>query len=305
MLRSSRFVLAALACCAGPAAAQENRDELLKSAREKFVRDIKRIESNLLDRIDRELTKKSTEKDLAGKLNYERPRFVTHHIVPTALPGATVTYLQDRTKATNALREKYDAVIKELVKAKKLTEQEAVEDELSELLKASRGYGLAFPDLEMHPGPYMIVNKELNLAIDYQPQKNDRTCQLVLSPRSKGAVKPGLCWAVERDERGFVFWNVESKQCFDLPFGKQDLGQQIYTFPRLKTEEFTPNQLFPVIEVRREFMIRTTTIPSSSDELVLTPFEKSEKGVVRSIVVQQQRFKVTSASQLWQLIPVK
>lgn len=229
MLRSTGLVVAALVYWTGAAEAQPDRDELLKGAREKFEKDIKRIESNLLDRIDKELTKKTIDTALRGKLNYERPRFVTRQIVPTALPGATAAYLQERTKATNALREKYDGVIKELTKAKKLTEQEAIEDQLSELLTSSRGYGLAFPDVEAHPGPYLILNKELNLAVDIQ-MVSDRW-HLVLTPRSKGADKRSQCWTLEHEEKGFAFWNVQNKQCFDLPNGNPRNGAFILTFP--------------------------------------------------------------------------
>src|SRR5580698_1954312 len=131
----------------------DKKNALLEQAKDKFEKDISKLDDTLIANIDKATLQanKAKNKTLFEKLSFERPLFVTLHIMPTAVP--TDNYLQQRSKAVSALLKVYKPVIADLTKAKKLDEATALEKGLDEILVANRGYGLAFPDLEMKPPP--------------------------------------------------------------------------------------------------------------------------------------------------------
>jgi hypothetical protein len=297
MIRSIIVLPVALLC--GVLAAQPDHTDALERAKAKFEKEIRKADDSLIAHIDKTIVQatKAGNKALQEKLNYERPLFVTQHIIPTAI--STDAYLVQRTQATAALLKVYQPVINELTKAKKIAEVGAIEDSLSETLKASREYGLAFPvDLETHPETqFHIENKASGQVIDTIYE--DGRWNLALAPKV-GKSKPSQCWTLMREEKGFSIWNVKTGECFDLKFGNGNPGSVILTYAQDKRKESTPNLIYRLTEIRRNIVIEP-----SSNALALTATEKKFKGVTTTYVSQETKESPPSATQLWTLLVAK
>ena len=180
----------------GAIAGQPDRTEALEKAKNKFDKDVGKSEETLLAGIDKTLAKalNTSNKALHEKLTYEREMFVKLHFVPTAFPPET--YLKQRAQAITALHAVYQPAITELTKAKKLAEAAAIEAELSELLKKSRGYGIAFPDLETK-ATFLIENKSSGLVIERVNNPNNQFLMPEIQMKAKAGKKNAAqCWSI-------------------------------------------------------------------------------------------------------------
>jgi hypothetical protein len=193
----------------------------------------------------------------------------------------------------------YQPAINELTKVKKFSEAMVLEDEVSDLLKTSRGYGFAFPalpDLESNAKPlFQIENKKTGLILDGTSVDG----QPVFVPKM-GKNKPSQCWLIERDEKGFSIRNVANKKFFHLPFAKSDLGAVICLNGTHPLKEPDSRSFFRISEVHREIMIG----PAVND-LVLTLTEKTERGVTTVSLTQEKKEEMPLPTQLWTLTEVK
>ena len=185
------------------AAAQPNRTAALAKAKTKFEQDISKAEDTLIASLDKATTRAKAAGNKAGaeRLAYERDLFVNQRIIPTSIP--TGTYIKQRRQATAVLEMVYRNAIKELTKAKKDDEAQALESALSDLVKTARGYGLALPDLALRQ-PLLIENKATKLVLE--PAGKRGTGEVVLGPKL-GKQKPSQCWYIDRDEKGYVIIN--------------------------------------------------------------------------------------------------
>src|SRR5262249_14969158 len=152
----------------------------------------------LLASIDKALKASTGNKMLKEKLTYEREMFVSQRFVPTAVP--TMGYLKSRSQAISALEAAYQPAIKELVKAKKDDDAEAVEAALSDLLKAARGYGLGIPDLAGRPA-LLLENKATGTVIEPSTKEGYGDMLLVTKAAKKKALQT---WHLDREEKGYV-----------------------------------------------------------------------------------------------------
>jgi hypothetical protein len=294
MIRSIIFLLLLAFCLSGTVAAQPDRTAALEKAKAKFEKDIAKIDETLLSGIDKTILQatKAGNKALQEKLTYERPLFVTQHIVPTAIPCDG--YLQQRTKASTALLAVYKPAINELTKAKKLSEAAALEDDLDEILKASRGYGFAFPDLEARPGLiFLIENKEYGTAIDISDGVG-----LVLNKPEKN--KPSQLWQLEREEKGFVIRSVKYKHAIHVSRNSGEAGAILHNFPTDKTKELESSFLYRMTSIRHEIVIERI-----EPELIVTATEKKFKGETTVYVTQEKKDDMPKATQLWKLVEAK
>jgi hypothetical protein len=304
MIRAIVLSFFAAALMAGVVSAQPDRSAALEKAKAKFVKDMAKADESMLATIDKAIAQatKSGNKMLQEKLNYERPLFVSQHLVPTAFP--TDYYLKERARATKELMTAYQPAINDLTKAKKFEEVTAVEDSLNDMLKAARGYGLAIPDIDFHPDlMFQIENKGLGLVIDTELE-NGRG-KLVLSPKTAKS-KQSQFWKLEREDKGFLIRNVKSKHYLNSP-GATVSGDNtpMASIGILDRKNETPASfLFQLTSVRHEFFIESIAIES-----VLMPFEKKVKGVTNTYLTldKKESTKETPASpaQLWKLIEVK
>ncbi|HEV3437735.1 MAG TPA: hypothetical protein VG122_10275 [Gemmata sp.] len=299
MMRSIVLLLPFAICLTGTVVAQPDKTAVLEKAKTKFEKDMAKSDEILLAGIDKTILQatKAGNKATQEKLTYERPLFVTQHIMPTAFPSEG--YLQQRSKATAALLAVYQPAITELTKAKKFEEAMAIEDNLNEVLKASRGYGLALPDLETHPDiMFMIENKDSGLVVD--TEIDGGRGRLVLTTKV-GKNKPSQSWRLEREEKGFLIRNVKSKNYFLVPGVPSATEGAILATGGFDRKNETPlAYLFRLNSIRREI-----TIEPSGNELALTPTEKKVKGVTTIYVTPEKKESSTSAAQIWKFVEVK
>ena len=204
--------------------------------------------------------------------------FVKVRITPTAYTANS--YLQQRAQAITALNAVYHPAISELTKAKKLSEAAAVEDELSALLKASRGYGLALPDLESKP-MFLIENKANGLVIETANKTG--TGELTLAPKV-GRSRLNQCWRLERDERGFYIHTCAGTNVFEIPGGSKAAGVHVHTWGFDPKRESDARSVFQLNEIRRDIVLE-----SAHNGLILTATEKKVKGVTTTYVTQETK----------------
>ena len=277
-----------------PASAQPDRTAALEKAKTKFEAEVAKSEEALLASIDKALKAAQGNKALVEKLTYEREVFVKHRLTPTAVP--TAAYLKQRSAAVTTLEGAYKPVIKELVKAKKAEEADALETALSNLIKSARGYGPAIPDLEGRP-MFLIENKATGLVIE--TTNKEGSGEVVLGTKV-GKKKPGQCWYLERDAKGFVVRNVPSGQAFHVPAGSGSAGTVLVMWPSDPTKEVGAWSLFQVAEVQHEIVITAFT-----NGLILTATERKQKGVTTHVVTQEKKETPPLSSQRWTLVEVK
>jgi hypothetical protein len=298
MIRALVLLLLLSFLLAGTVAAQPDRSAALEKAKAKFEKDMTKYDETLLAGIDKSIAQatKAGNKALKEKLTYEREVFVKSHIVPTAYPPDN--YLHQRSQALTALQAVYNPAINELTKAKKFAEAAAIEDSLNDILKASRGYGLPFPDLDAQQQPvFLIENKSSGLVID--SDNNKGYGELVLVAKV-GRRKPSQCWMLEREEKGVLFRNVQSKHCIDVKAGNTNAGTILNTWPVDRKKETNATSLFQVAEVRHEFVIECTV-----NSLVLTGTERKAKGVTTTYLTQEKKEGSPSPTQLWKVVEAK
>jgi hypothetical protein len=280
------------------AAAQPDRSAALAKAKAKFEADISKAEDSLIANMDKALAKAQAtgNKAAAEKLAYERDAFTSQRLVPTAVP--TTTYLRQRGQAITALEAAYNPAIKELAKAKKGGDAEALESALSDALRAARGYGLGVPNLETHP-VVLIEHKATGKVIE--TVNKEGTGELVLGPKV-GKSKPSQCWRLEREEKGYVIRNVASRQGFHVPYSASGEGDRLVAWPPNDTpsKEVLKGSLYQLTDLRREVVIHPAWNP-----LVLTATEKKVKGVTTYYVTQEKKETPPPASQRWTLTEVK
>jgi hypothetical protein len=290
------FALPVLFCVGltGVMAAQPDRTAQIEKAKTKFTKDIAKADEALLAKFDKAIAKAKDggSKMVFEKLVYERELFTKDHIVPTALPSET--YLQQRNLAIAALQAIYKPVIADLTKAKKIDELAAVEDELCDLLKSARGYGLAFPNLETHP-VFMIESLASGEVID---TTGKGAGDVVLTPKM-GKRKPTQGWVLEREPKGFVIRSVESNHAFAFVGARRDAGATLGLWPVDRKKDVAEDLQFKLIDVRREIIIE------SFSGLVLTATEKKEKGITTIRITQQQKEENVPPTQLWKLVELK
>jgi hypothetical protein len=273
-------------------AAQPDKSLALTQAKTKFEGDIAKAEEALLAGMEKALAKAqaANNKPMVEKLTYERNMFTLQRLVPTAVP--TTAYLKQRTQATAALEAVYNPEIKRL-KAKKDAGADELETTLNDLVKASRGYGLAFPDLETRP-VFVIENKATGQVIE--TENKEGTGNLVLGPKV-GRKKANQCWQLEREEKGYLIRNVASRQGFHVPYAGSDPGAILVTWPtHEQSKEVNKGSLFRVVEGRRE-----VALGAAWNALVLTSTEKQVKGVTTYFVTQEKEKNETPPSdkQRW------
>jgi hypothetical protein len=285
------LLLLGAAWLAAPAGAQPDRSAALAKAKAKFEADVSKAEDALIANIDRALKAAGANKATAEKLTYEREMFVTHRLVPTAVP--TAAYLKQRSQAIAALDAVYLPAIKELAKAKKDEEAVALESALSDLLKTARGYGLALPDLESRP-TFFIENKATGLVVD--PAFKDSDSPLTLTPKA-AAKKASQGWLLERDEKGFVVRHKDG-----VIFPRPPRAEMWYD-PK---KEVPDRAQFQLTEVRREVVFAARPAKGGGgDGFVLAVAERKVKGVTVYDVVMEKKESPPTPNQLWALVEVK
>lgn len=261
---------------AAPALSQPTKSVALEKAKAKFEADTAKAEEAFLASIDKAIAKAKAgkgDKALAEKLEYEKEQFVKQRVVPPSVPAGA--YLKQRAHAVDALEAVYLPALKELVRNKKDAEAESVEGELSDLLRAARGYGAAFPDLE--PKTLVLIeSKGTGLVLEAPAQvKAPKSAPVSLAPKA-GRKSLAQCWTVEREENGVVLRNAAT-------------GLSLYLTPRtaeevpaVSTRQLDPARatpqaaLFKLSEVRRAVTIGGAVKAQSG---VLTATEKKIKGV--------------------------
>jgi hypothetical protein len=281
----------------GLAGAQPGRTAALEKARTKFEADITKAEEALLASMDKALKVAQTAKDKPAveKLTYEREQFVKQRLVPTTVP--TLTYLKQRAQSIAALEAAYQPAIKDLLKAKKDEEVEALETALNDLVKSRRGYGRALPDLEGKP-TFVIENKANGMVVE-TTDKNGRG-ELVLGSKV-GKKKPNQCWQLEREEKGYIIRNVASRWGFHVPYSGSNPGAILTTWPPHEaSKETIKGSLYKLAEVRNEIVITPAW-----NELVLSTTEKQVKGVTTTFVVQEKKDTSSPSKQRWVLTEAK
>lgn len=227
-------------------------------------------------------------------MTYDKEQFQKYHTLPTAY--AAETYLRARIQHTKDLVAAYQPAINALTKAKKFAEATALDDDLNELVRSARGYGLAFPDLEFNP-VFVIENKHAGLVVD-TTNKNG-TGDLVLTEKV-GRQKPSQCWRLERDESVWYIKNVMSGRVFYVVNASRTAGTTIITaFINPKTES-DKRSVFTLTEVHR-----AVTIESGISSMILTATERKEKDVTITYVTQEKKEATPSAAQLWTLTEAK
>jgi Ricin-type beta-trefoil lectin domain-like len=296
MIRSIALVLFSAVCISASVAGQPDRAEVLEKAKAKFEKDVAKLEDTLIAGIDKSIAKaqSATNKPLLEKLTYERDMFVKIRLTPTAYSADT--YLRQRAQAIAALNAVYHPAIAELTKAKKLSEAAAVEDELSDLVKASRGYGLALPDLESKP-IFLIENKTSGLVIE--TMNKGGTGDLVLGAKV-GKNKLSQCWRLERDEKGYYIHNCACANVIQIPGGSRAAGTMITTWGFDPRKESDARSVFQFNEVRREIAMECVL-----NGLILTATEKKLKGVSTTYVTQEKKEEPPTSAQLWTFIEAK
>jgi hypothetical protein len=313
MIRLIVLILPIALGLSGTLHAQTDKSEALDKAKERFKKEIARIEGEFLKNIDKIILNPKANKALVDKLTYERPLFVTDHLVPKGDASdifikQRLAYLQDRVKATKTLLDVFNPTIEHL-KSKnvlKIAEAEALEDTLDELLKESRGYGLAFGrDLEANPGAMFIIeNKEVQRVGDKEVLRVIDITDIHGGPELVMMPKAGLqsqYWRFEREEKGFTIKNLKNNGSFNVPWSTKDIGAIMATFKLNESRIETPlNSLFKITSVRRE-----VTIESICNELMLSMKVQMNKGVSTTFVVQDLKDKKIAPSFLWKLIEVK
>jgi hypothetical protein len=303
MSRSIVFGAVFVVFAIGSLAAQD-KSSALEKAKTDFQKEIKRVDDNLLKYIDKTIVNetkkgKTGNKDLIDKLNYFRPLFISQHFAPPPFPDEyyqkqRTDYILARARATEALLKAYKPVLDKLRDDKKVVELEAHEDALDELLKASRGYGLAIPDLEKNPTQvYLIVNAEHDRVIE------PIDTGLALTPKLPKP-KPSQCWQFEREERGFVIRNVGNGSAIHVSYNGDGAGLIVTTFPIDKTKDAPTSSVYRLNSIRREMVIERC-----EPELILTATEKKIKGTSIFYVTQEKKNDMPSKGQLWKLEAVK
>jgi hypothetical protein len=284
-------------CLSGAVAAQPDKTVALEKARAKFEKDIAKLDETFLTGIDKTIVKalSANNKALHEKLTYERDQFVTNRILPTTF--SSEAYHKQRNQAIATLQGVYQPVLSELNKAKKFEEMHAIEDELSNVLKSGRGYGLAFPaDLDAKP-VFLIENKSTGLVIDLSPKLGDHPEAIAAAREKDNNKKQTQLWRIERDEGRFILRNVGTK---NVLIGVKMAGSILSTWaqnPEMGTEA---RGYFLLNEIRREIVIAAAV-----GELVVTVTEKKDKGVTTSYVTYEKKATPPTAAQLWTLVEVK
>ncbi len=274
--------------------ADPDRTEALARAKTKFEHDIEKAENALVESMDRaeKKARDAGKKADADKLVYERDQFNAQRILPTVI--APTAYLKQRAQAVAALETAYLPAIKELTKAKKGDEAEALETALSDLLKAARGYGLAVPELAQHP-QVLIENKASGQVLEAE---KDGRGELYLAAKV-GKKKPNQCWYLEREEKGYTVKNVQTGR--SLHVGN---GFSVGTF-KVDPKKDTPDRvLFELNEVRREVLI-ASLIKSGLNGYVVTVVEKKQKGVATFELQMDPKEAPPAPNQLWALTEAK
>lgn len=292
-----RLAFAALLLAAALApAAQPDPAEALEKARAKFQQDVAKAEEGLTAALEKAQAKAKAAKDKPGadKLAYEAELFGTQRLVPTAVP--TAAYLKQRGKAVAALEAAYQPAIKALAKAKKEDEAGKLEDALTDLVKAARGYGPALPDLEARPA-VVIENKGTGQALE--TSNADGTGLLVLGPKA-GKKKPSQCWYLDREEKGTVIRNAVSGLAVGVAFGSGDPGAVAMVSRCERGKEAHPDNPFKLADYRR-----AVTLSHARNDLVFAPVEVKVKAVNVWQIAQDKRESPPAANQLWLISEAK
>ena len=287
-----------------PAAAQPDRTAALERAKAKFEADVSKAEEALVASIDKALKSATSagNKALVDKLTYERGVFVKHRLTPTAVPQAGA-YVKQRGASIAALENSYRPAIKELIRAKKDDEAGALETALNNMVKSARGYGLALPDLDGRPVVY-IENKGLGLVLEVKERYGEVTAGTKAAPARKNQL-----WQLEREEKGFVFRNLDSKDLMYPSLRADGSGGTRHMFgmtsPDPKRE--TPERvLFDVTDVRHEVVITSLGRDfGNRTNNTLTVTERKLKGVTVHDVLAEKKDSPPSAGQLWTITVAK
>jgi hypothetical protein len=283
-----------------PARAQPDRTEALAKAKTKFEQDVSKAEDALIASIDKGLKSAANNKQLSEKLAYERELFVNHRIIPTVV--ANGTYIKQRTQAITALEMVYRPAIKELNKAKKEGEAEALEAALSDLVKTARGYGLAIPDLGLRP-PLLIENKATGQVIE--PSGKEGTGHLVLGTKI-GKRKPTQCWYLDRDEKGFTLTNAQTGKALHVfnQFSGDPPVQLLSTIKIDPLKEVPDRSLFKLTETRREVVL-STLLKGTMNGYVFSTAEKKQKGITVYDLTIEKKETSPTPNQLWIITEAK
>ena len=294
-----------VACFAGAVGAEPDRTEALAKAKTKFEQDVSKAEDVLIASMEKAQTKAQAagNKAAAEKLTYDRELFVSQRILPTTVP--TAAYLKVRSQAVTALGAVYQPVIKELTKAKKTEEAEALENALSALLKSARGYGLAVPDLAARP-LLVIENKALVGQVIETVNAEFGYGEAVLAAKA-GKRKPLQCWRLEREEKGYTIQSAGAAVKAMCATTKVDAGKVVpglMTY-KLDTQKETPDRfLFQLTENRSEVLI-VSSAKGESSGYVLATVEKKVKGVTVHELTLEKKETPPKPNQLWIITEAK
>jgi hypothetical protein len=284
----------------GVVAAQPDKAAAMEKAKAKFEKDIEKMEETLLTGMDKSIVKalSANNKMLHEKLTYDRDQFVKYHMLP--ITYASETYHKQRNQAITALLTVYQPVINDLTKAKKFAELNAIEDELTSLLKSSRGYGLAFSShLETNP-MFMIENKSTGNVMSLLERQGQLT-EIILAPKEKEGKKKQLqCWRVERYDENFAFRNVGNREVIALHRSGQNVGSNFGIESTVAGKDPRETALFLVTEMRRDIVIEC-----GFSHMILTATEKKEKGVTTVYLTEEKKEKTPTDTQIWTLVEVK
>jgi hypothetical protein len=206
----------------------------------------------------------------------------------------TENYLLNRASATAALMKVYESAIKELNKAKKLDEAMAID----ELLKAARGYGLAFPDLEMQPGLIFHIQKSDS---DQVMESESAMWSTLLLNKKVGKSKITQCWILEREEKGFTLRQLQTSHYFCVGGSSKDPGALMTTCSLDRKLDTPASSLYRITSVRRDVVIESVL----SDLTLTATTGKPVKGVTTTTITQEKKENPSSANQLWRLVVAK
>lgn len=297
LVLSSAFLVVAWAFLA-PAGLAEPPAALVK-AKTKFEQDVAKTEEALLAGLDKALTAatKSGNKALGERIGYERDMFTKFRIVPSTF-NATV-YAKQRNAACDALEAAYAPVVRDMRKAKKEDEASALDKELSELLRAARGYGMALPELEPKVA-VLIENKQSGTVLE---GKNGTRGERVLLAPKVGKKQLAQCWYIEREEKGVVFRNVANGGVLTVSASFNKEGEQHFWTEKLEADKETPERSLVILtEHKREVVLR---FASSREGRALGVSDRKVKGVTTYDLATVELANPPDNLNLWIVTPAR
>lgn len=283
-------VLAAAAAVAGSAPPEKD----FKVIAEKFEKAVKDAEVGLKANLEKAAAKaKDKDKVAAAKIAYEAERFDKYRELPSSLSNKeSKDYLRARDAAVAALTFHYDTQIKALRAAKKTATADEFEHDFGRLLKAARGFGLAVPD--PGPRPFVVIRAKDGDAVlePLDPRKSGTKIALTKYVRGKQS----QLWTMERGEDGLAFRAVLGNGLYlHVPGSSTTEGEQLMLY--------VPGDRPPNVHYcwKADEQAREVILASSFNGLAMATKEVTEKGVLRTLLVQEKKPNVVPSAQVWKI----